>query len=235
MNPTRSTLVSKLPLIVAKPLAIGGLALLAMGCAVGGEEDDGRSSSAAQGSGGAGAETGVGGAGAGGAAGAAGAESGGAGGTAATTAGGAAGAAGAAGAGGGQPPPVCKDDEKLCTTGCVTKGPENGCGSTGCAPCGKPPANSKPTCDGALCEFECLPGFARSGFACVPEGTGGSGGSGGSGGASGGAGGSGGGLQVCVAPCTPSDPKSQFLCLAACVSKGGAGLCAPALNCCVCG
>ncbi|MBI3202329.1 MAG: hypothetical protein HYZ29_12375 [Myxococcales bacterium] len=240
---TRSTRRSNLPALVAKPLAFGALVLLAAGCALGGAEDDGKSSAAAQGTPHEG-EAGAAGASAGGSGGAAGAETGGAAGTAATASGG---SSGAAGAGGSEqpPPPVCKEGEKLCSTGCAAIGPENGCGSVGCSPCNTPPANSKGTCDGALCDFECLPGFARKGFACVAEGTGGTGGSGGGTGGSGagGAGGSsgsssggtGGGLQICVAPCKASESSSQLLCMAACMSKGGAGLCAPALNCCVCG
>jgi hypothetical protein len=160
-------------------------------------------------------------------------------GAAPTTSGGSAGLGGGDETGGAAgAPPVCSSGEKLCDTGCVETTPEVGCGSFGCTPCNTPPANSKPICNGAMCDFECLPGFTQQGFACVSTqgtGGGGSGGSGGTGGSGSSSGGSGGGSNVCVAQCNPSDPTSQFLCVAACVSKGGFGLCAPALNCCVCG
>jgi len=154
--------------------------------------------------------------------------------------GGAAGAGGEDNGGAAGAPPVCDAGQKLCEEGCEEMTPENGCGSYGCTPCNTPPANSQAICNGSLCDFQCLPGFKQDGFSCVPTGGGGSGGSGsggsgGTGGASGGSGGTGGSSSMCVAPCNPSDSTSQFLCVAACVSKGGVGLCAPALNCCICG
>ncbi|GMV14261.1 MAG: hypothetical protein HS104_31365 [Polyangiaceae bacterium] len=224
---------------MSKTFALVCFALLGVGCALGEEVSDDKSAvAAAEPAAGAGGEPGSSEGGAAGL-GAAGAPDDGTGGDTPTSSGGAANAQGGDTGGSAGAPPMCASGEKLCDTGCVERTPEVGCGSVGCTPCNKPPANSKPTCDGALCDFECLPGFVRSGFACVSEQGGGTGGSGGSGGSSGSggaaAGGSGGGLNVCVAPCTPSDPTSQFLCVAACVSKGGVGLCAPALNCCVCG
>jgi len=228
-------------------LALVCFSLLGVGCAMAEDVSNDQSAAVAAGNAaGSGGETqdGTGGAAAGGAAGlgAAGADDG-TGGEMPTASGGAANAQGGGDTGGSAgAPPKCESGEKICGTSCVAKTPEVGCGSAGCTPCNKPPANSKPTCDGAFCDFECLPGFHKDGFACVSSqggGTGGSGGSGGSGSGSGGSsgstGGSGGGLNICVAPCTPSEPTSQFLCMAACVSKGGMGLCAPALNCCVCG
>lgn len=183
---------------------------------------------------------GSGGAATGGAAGAAGASEGGGAGDTPTAAGGAAGAGSGGDTGGAAgSPPSCEAGEKLCESGCAEIAPEVGCGSLACVPCKSPPANAKGICNGALCDFECLPGFVQQGFACVSQGGGGTGGTGGSSGsggagASGGTGGTGGGASLCVAPCTPSDPKAQFLCAAACALSGGFGLCAPALNCCVC-
>jgi hypothetical protein len=226
-----------------RTIAISCFALLAVGCAMGESVNDDQSAFAA-----AGAAAGAGGAES--TAGAAGESSGGEAGAPddgpgaspiVSGGGGAAGAGDDPGGGEAGAPPMCQSGEKLCESGCVELTPEVGCGSYGCTPCNTPPANSKATCNGALCDFECLPGFTQNGFACVPTGgTGGSGGSGsggsgGSGGSSSGSGGTGGSPSMCVAPCNPSDSTSQFLCVAACVSKGGLGLCAPALNCCVCG
>lgn len=221
-----------------KSFAMLCLVALGAGCAMSESVSDDQSAVSGNGSaasGGAADVTGPGGAASGGAAGAAGASNGGAAGEAPRASGGAAGEGSGGGAAGS--PPSCSADEKLCEAGCAAITPEVGCGSLACVPCQTPPVNSKAICNGALCDFECLPGFTQQGFACVStQGGGGSGGSGsgGTGGTSG-AGGTGGGASLCVAPCTPSDAQAQLLCAAACALKGGFGLCAPALNCCVCG
>jgi hypothetical protein len=221
--------------LVTRFILIGCVALLSVGCAMSEAVGDNKGEVAAAGAAGAG--------------GAAQSSSGGAAGASdshtlddpsggpSPSVGGSAGAGGEAGSAA-----ECKDGEKLCETGCVAVTPAVGCGSWGCAPCNTPPANSKPICNGALCDFECLPGFVQQGFACVSaQGSGGSGGSGGtsgSGGASAGGGGTagtGGGSSSCTVACNPSDPQSQFICFTACAMSGGVGLCAPGLNCCVCG
>ena len=222
----------------------GLVVLFAVGCATGEDVADGQSAVAAAGAAGAGALDSTGGSGSGGSAalGAAGAPDYGTGGSASSSTGGSAGSDEETGGTAGNV--KCASGEKLCESGCVAVTPEVGCGSAGCSPCNTPPANSKATCAEAFCEFECLPGFTRQGFACVStQGSGGSGGSGGTpsaggapgAGGNGASGGSGGSGQLCGPACNPSDPTSQFLCAAACVAKGGFGICAPALNCCVCG
>jgi hypothetical protein len=214
---------------------MGCLALFSVGCVMGEQVNEHKSEVASAGSGGSDSAIGSAETSPGGAAGAPDDETGGA---SPSASGGSAGAA--------DDVADCASDEKLCDAGCVPVTPEVGCGSYSCTPCNTPPANSKPICDGALCEFECLPGFTRDGFACVSEqggggsggssgGSGGSGSSGASGSGAGSTGGAGGGTNLCAAPCNPSDPQAQFLCFAACAASGGVGLCAPALNCCVCG
>jgi hypothetical protein len=154
--------------------------------------------------------------------GSAGVATGGVGGTATGGTGGTATGGGGSGGGG------CTSDKKLCGGLCVAPNPGIGCNLTDCTACPQPPSNSTWTCTGTTCDFVCAAGYVKQGQTCISTGSGGTS----SGGAPGGGGTGGGG--VCQA-CDPSDPASQFICFSFCVFSGGAGLCVPGLNCCLCG
>jgi hypothetical protein len=144
--------------------------------------------------------------------------------TGGTTSGGAAGSGGSSGS--------CSVGQKLCGGVCIPPSPGVGCSATDCTPCPSPPPNANSVCSGTLCDFSCMSGYTKSGSTCVSSG--GGGGTGGTGGGGAGTGGTSGG-SGCPAPCTPSDPTSQFLCAFYCAASGQSiGLCAPVLNCCTC-
>jgi hypothetical protein len=76
----------------------------------------------------------------------------------------------------------CIPTQKACGGLCVIPGARVGCDLTGCIPCPSP-LNSMARCAGTECDFDCLPGYERSGAICAPSEGGGAGG-GGVGGAS---------------------------------------------------
>jgi hypothetical protein len=161
--------------------------------------------------------------------GSAGVASGGVGGTGAGGAGGGTGGGtGGVPTGGGGGTTGCGTGEKKCGGVCVVPNPGIGCNLTDCNACPQPPANSQWFCNSGTCDFTCLNGYVKQGQTCISTGQGGTS----SGGAPGGGGTGGGGL--CPAPCDPSDPQAQFVCFAFCAFSGGAGLCVPGVNCCVC-
>jgi hypothetical protein len=123
----------------------------------------------------------------------------------------------------------CGAGQKLCGGICVQPNPGIGCTLNDCTACPQPPANSTWFCNNNTCDFTCTAGYVKQGQTCISTGSGGTS----SGGAPGGGGTGGGGL--CPAPCDASDPGSQFVCFSFCVFSGGAGLCVPGLNCCLCG
>lgn len=123
----------------------------------------------------------------------------------------------------------CPAGQKKCGGICVQPNPGIGCTLNDCTACPQPPANSTWFCNSNTCDFTCTAGYVKQGQTCISTGSGGTS----SGGAPGGGGTGGGGL--CPAPCDASDPASQFVCLSFCIFSGGAGLCVPGLNCCLCG
>jgi hypothetical protein len=155
--------------------------------------------------------------------------SGGASGSGSTGSGGAATGGTGGGATGGSGGGGCPSGQKSCGGVCVQPNPGIGCTLNDCNACPQPPPNSTWFCNSGTCDFTCTAGYVKQGQTCISTGSGGSS----SGGAPGGGGTGGGGL--CPAPCDASDPGSQFVCFSFCVFSGGAGLCLPGLNCCVCG
>lgn len=123
----------------------------------------------------------------------------------------------------------CPSGQKKCGGICVQPNPGIGCTLNDCTACPQPPPNSTWFCNNNTCDFTCTAGYIKQGQTCISTGSGGTS----SGGAPGGGGTGGGGL--CPAPCDASDPGSQFVCFSFCVFSGGAGLCVPGLNCCLCG
>ena len=58
--------------------------------------------------------------------------------------------------------------QKFCEGLCVAPTPQVGCSAVDCVPCPAPPMDAVSVCIAEQCDFECTPGFVRSGVGCVP-------------------------------------------------------------------
>jgi hypothetical protein len=61
----------------------------------------------------------------------------------------------------------CVATQKSCGERCVVPSTSVGCGLSGCDACVPGPSHSVPKCTGVQCDFDCSPGYARSGAICV--------------------------------------------------------------------
>jgi hypothetical protein len=61
----------------------------------------------------------------------------------------------------------CIPTQKACGGLCVIPEVRVGCDLTGCIPCPSPP-NGVARCAGTECDFDCNPGYEKSGAICVP-------------------------------------------------------------------